>query len=177
MTKMQYSKKKIEETLIQLYANKGDLVKTSEETGVHISDIHKMKREALRINDIIRVKQSKEFLEVTHRFLIQHIKSKEFKEQVRSATLKEVTELIIKLIDKLKEYQDSLGIAGLKLDESDDEKDRDEFDGKTRKPEELGRNFSLIGSLEEEEKSNEVTGITPPESTIEDGADIFDIKQ
>jgi hypothetical protein len=161
------SQKKIDAVLACLYANKGDMVKTSEETGVAVTQIGRIKRNALRAGDLLRIKQSKEFLEVTHKFLIHHIKSDQFKEQVRNAPLKEVTELITKLIDKLKEYQESLGIAGVKFSEVKDE----EIVGKSRKPEEISPHFSLVGSLEDE-KSKEVKDLTPPKSVIE-GEDIF----
>jgi len=172
--KMQYSKKVIEDTLALLYLNKGDLVKTSEQSGISISEIQRMKKEAFRINDIVRVKQSKEFLEIGHSFLIKLIKSREFKEQVKAAPLKEVTDFVIKLIDKLKEYQESLGIMGLKLEDVNNDSDEDSV-GKSRKPEELGK-FSLVGQLEEKEKSNEVKEIIPPQNSAEEEVNIFDIQ-
>lgn len=113
-----YSQEEVESVLHKLAANNNDIARTSDETGIEIDAIYAFKKRALQKLDIIRVKQGKEVIDAGHKFILTLLKSNDLKGKVKDSSLKEVTDFIVKILDKIKEYQEILGFVAVDAEEA-----------------------------------------------------------
>jgi hypothetical protein len=156
---------KVEEILHTLIKNGGAIVKTAEETGVDPATVASIKRKSLAAFETQQLQKGREFVNLGHKFIIKLIKSSAFQEKIDTADLKDVTDFISKMVDKLSSYQKLLGIQALDASDLDDE-----IEGSTkhRKSEEIA-DLQLI-EPDVDPREGEVKSLTEAdEAPLKDG--------
>jgi len=159
MSSRKYTQKEVEETLLTLYKNRGNIVKTSDETGIPITDIGRFKKSAIEALDILRIKRAKDFISLGHELVVDILKSDYLKTTLEEASLKDLTDFIVKIVATLETYQESLGIAGIDVGEIKGEI----TDGINKRPAEEVTSLKLIEAPKKKPKAVESVGADPSE--------------